>query len=333
MVRGPHPFARFIGILGRGKTKTRSLTVDESETAMRMLLGGEVLPEQIGAFLMLLRVKEESPEEIAGFVRGVRASLKVPRVFVDVDWPSYAGKRRQLPWFLLAALVLARSGRRILMHGVAGHTEGRVYTRDALVHLGLPVAHDLDDAARQVERAGFAYLPLERMSPRLAKLFELKSILGLRSPVHTLARLLNPLESSCSVQAVFHPGYLAIHRDAALLLGQKHMAVFRGEGGEVERRPNKPCEVITLQDGVVHEETWPPTIPDPRLAADENMDLGRLGALWRGEITDTYAEAAVIGTLAIVLRALGDAPDAERAHAQAESLWQGRDRGRLLAAA
>jgi len=333
MVREPHPFARFISILGRGKSKTRSLTLEESELAMRMLLAGEILPEQISAFLMLLRVKEESPEEIAGFVRAVRAPLKMPRVSVDVDWPSYAGKRRQLPWFLLAALVLARSGRRVLMHGVAGHTEGRIYTRDALVHLGVPVAHDLDDAARQVERAGFAYLPLERMSPRLAKLFELKSILGLRSPVHTLARLLNPFDAPCSVQAVFHPGYLAIHRDAALLLGQKHMAVFRGEGGEVERRPNKPCEVITLREGVIHEETWPPTIADPRLAADENMDIGRLGALWRGEITDTYAEAAVTGTLAIVLKALGEASDGEGAQARAESLWQARDRGRLMAAA
>ncbi len=333
MASEPHPFARFINILGRGKTKTRSLTIEESEQAMRMLLAGEVLPEQVGAFLMLLRVKEESPEEIAGFVRAVRASMKMPRVSVDLDWPTYAGKRRQLPWFLLAALVLARSGRRVFMHGIEGHTEGRVYTRDALVHLGVPVAHDPDSAARQIERTGFAYLPLERMSPTLAELFELKSILGLRSPVHTLARLLNPFKVPCSVQAVFHPGYLAIHSGAALLLGQERMAVFRGEGGEVERRPNKPCELITLQEGVVGEEVWPPSLADPRLLPDEDMDLGRLGALWRGEIADTYAEAAVTGTLAIVLRALGEASDPENAQAQAEKVWNARDRGRLLAAA
>ncbi len=160
MAREPHPFARFINILGRGKTKTRSLTIGEAETAMRMILLGEVLPEQIGAFLMLLRVKEESPEEIAGFVRAVRAQMKMPRVSVDIDWPTYAGKRRQLPWFLLAALALARSGQRVFMHGVEGHTDGRIYTREALVHLGVPVAHDLNDAARQIERCNFAYLPL-----------------------------------------------------------------------------------------------------------------------------------------------------------------------------
>ncbi len=333
MAREPHPFARFINILGRGRTKMRSLTIDEAESAMGMILAGEALPEQIGAFLMLLRVKQESPEEIAGFVRAVRRQMKMPRVQVDIDWPTYAGKQRQLPWFLLAAVALARSGRRVFMHGVEGHTEGRIYTRQTLVHLGVPVAHDPDDAARQIERTNLAYLPLERMSPRLAKLFELRPILGLRSPVHTLARLINPFAAPCSLQAVFHPAYMAIHRDAARLLGQKRMSVFRGEGGEVERRPNKPCEVITLRDGAVADENWPPTIADPRQVPDASMDLDRLGAVWRGETADHYAEAAVTGTLAIALRALGEAPDPERAKAQAEVLWRARDRGRLLAAA
>ncbi len=90
---------------------------------------------------------------------------------------------------------------------------------------------------------------------------------------------------------------------------------------------------LTLQNGAAGEEHWPPTIVDPRLAPDESMDLARLGALWRGDIADEYAEAAVTGTLAIVLRALGEAPDAERAQAKADTLWHARDRGRLLAAA
>ncbi len=112
MDREPHPFARFIKILGRGKSLTRSLTIEEAEEAMQMIVAGEVLPEQIGAFLMLLRIKEESGEEIAGFVRAVRASMKKPSSLptVDVDWSSYAGKRRQLPWFILVTQILARNG-------------------------------------------------------------------------------------------------------------------------------------------------------------------------------------------------------------------------------
>ncbi len=141
MKRDPHPFARFVNILGRGKTLTRSLTVDEAEEAMAMILAGKVLPEQLGAFLMLLRVKEESAEEIAGFVRAARARLAPPAGAprVDLDWSSYAGKGRQLPWFILTALVLARNGWRVFMHGAEAHTEGRIYTGEALRALGVPV--------------------------------------------------------------------------------------------------------------------------------------------------------------------------------------------------
>jgi len=128
----PHPFARFIAILGRGKSLTRALTLAEAEAAMAMILAGEARPEQIGAFLMLLRVKEETGEEIAGFVRAVRASFPAPAIRADLDWPSYAGKRRRLPYFLLAALTIAGAGWRVAMHGLEGHTEGRLYTREAL---------------------------------------------------------------------------------------------------------------------------------------------------------------------------------------------------------
>src|SRR5271166_5696325 len=97
MKRQPHPFARFINTLGRGKTLTRSLTIEEAEEAMAMILNGEALPEQLGAFLMLLRVKEESSAEIAGFVRAARATMRPPANAppVDVDWSSYAGTGRQ----------------------------------------------------------------------------------------------------------------------------------------------------------------------------------------------------------------------------------------------
>ena len=122
MTREEHPFAQYVRILGRGKTVGRSLTGEEAEAAMDMILANEVRPEQLGAFLMLLRVKEETPEEVAGCVRSVRKGFQIPvdAPKVDLDWSSYAGKRRQLPWFLLAALVLADDGVSIFMHGAEG---------------------------------------------------------------------------------------------------------------------------------------------------------------------------------------------------------------------
>ncbi len=335
MMREPHPFARFINILGRGKSLTRSLTVGEAEEAMAMILGGQVLPEQLGAFLMLLRVKEESPGEIAGFVRAARAPLTpsagAPRV--DLDWSSYAGKSRQLPWFILSALVLAQSGWRVFMHGAEAHTEGRIYTGEALRALGVPVSTSLDEAGRRLNKENFAYLPIDALSPPIADMLALRPILGLRSPVHTFTRMLNPFGASALLQGVFHPGYMRIHRDAGLILGQPRLAVFRGEGGEIERRPSKPCDVMMAIEGAALDERWPPLIDDPRQPPDASMDLTRLAALWRGAIEDEYGEAALVGTLAIALRALGAAENPVEAEARAVTLWSERARNRLAAAA
>jgi len=131
-----HPFAQYVRILGKGKTGSRSLNADEAYAAMGMIMRGEVEDVQLGAFLMLLRVKEESCEELAGFVRAIRETLNAPVIAADLDWASYAGKRRQQPWYLLAALALADSGLRVFMHGAAGHTVDRVYSGQVLNALG-----------------------------------------------------------------------------------------------------------------------------------------------------------------------------------------------------
>ena len=97
-----HPFAPFVRILGKGKRGARSLTREEAREAMGMLLDDKVEDTQLGAFLMLLRHKEESPEELAGFTEALRERLDAPPLAVDLDWPTYAGKKRHLPWYLLA---------------------------------------------------------------------------------------------------------------------------------------------------------------------------------------------------------------------------------------
>ena len=233
-----------------------------------------------------------------------------------------------MPWFLLSALALAGAGFKVFMHGGEGHTPGRIYTSEALRALGLAPAANLLDAAEQIEARNFAYLTLDKLSPKLERMLGLRPILGLRSPVHSFCRPLNPLAAPAVLQGVFHPGYMTLHRDAARLLGEARVNVFRGEGGEVERRPNKPCEVLTLRDGETGEERWPALLDDPRGEADAEMDLSRLGAFWRGEIEDSYAQAAVTGTLAIALDCLG-AAETNQAQAKAETIWRERERGRF----
>ena len=328
-----HPFAPYIKILARGKTKTRSLTQEEAEGAMRMIVAGEVRPEQLGAFLMLLRLKEETAEEIAGFVKAVRKTFELPVSVptVDLDWSSYAGKRRQLPWFLLSTLLLAENGVRVFMHGTEGHSPGRIYLRDTLEDLGLPISNSFEDAARQIQVDSFAYLPLEHLSQPLRDMISLRSVMGLRSPVHSLARLLNPFNAPNIMQGIFHRSFLETHQVAAQILGFDSVAVFRGEGGEIERRPNKETEVGTVKAGELGREFWPQMLDKSFQPADEDMNVKRLGRVWRGEQEDAYGIAAITGTLAIALRLIDFSLDQDMAHEKATNYWMTRNTARIVA--
>ena len=325
-----HPFAQYIKTLGKGRHGSRALTSGEAEHAMNMILGGEVEPVQLGAFLMLLRVKEESPEELAGFVTAARKSFALPeKTGIDIDWSSYAGKRRQLPWYVLSALLLASHGISVLMHGMKSGGD-RVHAVDALGSLGIRPSSSLNEAIERAKEKNFAFLSFDVLSPELQKIMDLRPLFGLRSPVHTIARMLNPSAASLSFQGIFHPGYLDSHQHAASLLGE-NIVVFKGEGGEAERNPDLSCRVRTVLDGQMNDEEWP-ALFSIRHVKDEEMDVSRMGKLWRGETDDEFGKMAVIGTAAIALRALKRI-SMDEAEKLALEYWEKRDMSFLERAA
>lgn len=324
-----HPFAETIRILGKGKKGSRSLTQHEAYHAMKMILADQVLPVQLGAFLMLMRIKEETPEELAGFVLAARESINLTShgASVDLDWSSYAGKRRHLPWFLLSALLLAENGITVFMHGSSGHSAGRLYTQDMLAYLGLKPANSIEQAEQQLQQHHFSYLSLEQFCPKLHEIIELRPILGLRSPVHTLVRMLNPFNAAYSIQGIFHPGYRPVHQQAAALIQQPHMAVLKGEGGETERNPDMDCLVQSVHDGVLSDENWPALFPR-RHMKPEQLDPEQLALVWQGNLRDEFAEASIIGTAAIALILLGKADSQAQAQQKATEYWQARKKQR-----
>ncbi|PHS78413.1 MAG: glycosyl transferase [Rhodospirillaceae bacterium] len=324
-----HPFAKYIGIIGRGPRLSRPLTEDEMLGAARMIMKGEVEPLQLGALLCILRMRAEVPAEGAGFVKAARETFTIPEnaPAVDLDWATYSGKVRHLPWFLLSALVLSQNGVKICMQGTEGHTEGRVFSSEALTHMGIPMAGSMQEAADQIRDTNFAYLPLRNFCKPLQDIIDLKSILGLRTPVNTFARMLNPFQAPHEIQNVFHPAYRDIHRDTAQLLGQPHMAVFKGEGGEIERRPQKPVLVESLRAGEKWDEHWPALLGDAgQHRTDDDLNLDRLVWTWQGKEESEYAHAAITGTLAVALRLLGRADGVDDALNKARDMWAARNK-------
>lgn len=327
MTAEEHPFTHFVRTLGRGKTSSRDLTQQEAHDAMQLIMQGDVHPEQLGAFLMLLRVKEETAEEIAGFCTGVQSSwAPLPPVSVDVDWSCYAGKKRQLPWLVLVQCLLAELGYRQCIHGTRGHTPGRLYVQDVYETLGLPVLQSRDALATW-NPAEPAFLPLSVLAPQLEKIIQLRHLLGLRSPVHSFARLLNPFAAPTVLQAIFHPGYHKLHQGAAALLEYQTTLVIKGDGGEFERNPHADLTQYWSCQGIMHESTVSRLFTD-RVSRPEVLDLNDLLAVWRGRASDRYGEAAVVETLTLALQAhenLAVDPARERAR----QAWSDRNRSRL----
>ena len=318
-----HPFAQFIRIIGKGKTGARSLTYDEAYQAFSMILRNEVLDVQLGAFLMLLRVKEESVEELAGFVQATRDQLQFKPLQVDLDWSSYAGKRRHYPWFLLAALTLAKHGYKVVMHGASGHTINRLYTEQALQYLDYPICQNDLDVEQQLAQRNFAYLPLDVISPILSELINLRNVMGLRSPIHTLARLINPFNAKATMQAIFHPAYRSSHQQAAFQLGYQNSAVIKGEGGEFERNPDAKTLICGIKNGALYEHELP-KLTDNRSPVEEELDLAVFKAVWLGQQTHEYGKVAITETIGIALYTMGVCDDYAAAMQNAQQLWQNR---------
>ena len=318
-----HPFAQYVRIVGKGKNGARSLSYDEAYQAFSMILKNEVLDVQLGAFLMLLRVKEESVDELAGFVQATRDQLSFKKLDVDLDWSSYAGKRKHYPWFILAALILAKHGYNIVMHGASGHTMNRVYTEQVLTYLGYPICQNDAEVEQQLLQQHFAYIPLEVISPILADLIALRNVMGLRSPIHTLARLINPFNAKATLQAIFHPAYRGSHQQAAFRLGYKNSAVIKGEGGEFERNPDAKTLICGIKDGLLYEHELP-KLTDNRSPIEEELDLALFKAVWDGQQSHDYGEIAVIETMGIALYTMGVCDSFEAAMQKAKILWANR---------
>ncbi|MFQ3235525.1 MAG: anthranilate phosphoribosyltransferase [Paraglaciecola sp.] len=323
-------FKHYIRIIGRGQRAGRTLTQQEAFTAMTMVIKNEVTPEQKGAFLMLLRVREETSQELAGFTQAFRQCClpEVKTLNVDLDLGCYAGKRRHLPWFILAVMVLAKSGenpsKRIFLHGTQEPDSNRLYLSEVLPQLGFTVAENMNMAKEQLVDHGFTYMDLAQFNPPLDDIIQLRAQFGLRSCANTLARMLNPSNAPFSLQGVFHRHVDEKHRQTAALLKDQNVLCFRGEAGELEFNPQRDVTLHLCRDGE-QECMQVSALNEAWSIKDKQLDVGQLVQYWQGEVDNAYALNAVVGSLAIML-VLSEKIQWSVAYEQAKELWSQRDK-------
>lgn len=327
-------FSEYIKLTGRGEKGRRPLTQQEAYDALSSYLNGDAELLQLAVLLMLQRVRCETAEEAAGYIQALRDTISPhwKDLNVDLDWPCFAGKKRQPPWLLLAAKVLAAQGKRIVLHGFKAIDALKYQIEDACPPLNIGIANSAEQARHLLAQSNICYLPLASYCPNLIPLLALRDKVGLRTPLNTVARSLNPCHAPFAIHGVFHKGYEKLHAQAALLTDEVNMVAFKGEGGESEVNPrvsNKICGVKTV-DGMTtfFEDEWP-TYLEEASGAHTEVSGEYLAKVWSGEIEDEYGNAAVIATIAILLKQFNEQTTQAQCLQLAKEYWQSRDRNSL----
>lgn len=251
--------ARFIKEIGRGKDGARSLSREDARTLYSAMLDARVTDLELGAILLAMRVKGESVDEIGGFLDAAEASfapLQAPAAsagcYAPVVIPSYNGSRHMPNLTPLLALLLAREGVPVLMHGVTEDPQ-RVTSAEIFSALGLPHAHDAGAAEAALQRGQPVFIPIQALAPKMARLLAMRRVLGVRNSTHTLVKIMQPFAApALRLTSYTHPEYLEMlgeYFSTAALAARGDAFLMRGTEGETVANARRAQQIDWFHAG------------------------------------------------------------------------------------
>ncbi len=241
--------SHYLKDIGRGKDGARSLDRARAADLFGQLLDGSVSDLELGAFCLAMRIKGETPEEMAGFLDATAArTARVPTGGrTAVVLPSYNGARRLPVLTPLLALLLAREGLPVLLHGTATESR-RVSSADVLQAHGVA----LETSIQPLAPGRVRFFPTGLLCPGLQRLLEVRQVIGLRNSAHSLVKLMNPCDGDALVVGSYtHPEYLLSMGATFELTGQRAM-LLRGTEGEPVADPRRLPQMDVFLHGQRH---------------------------------------------------------------------------------
>ncbi|MES2947260.1 MAG: DNA-binding protein YbiB [Pseudomonadota bacterium] len=264
------PIAHYIKEIGRGKDGARPLNREQATDLFGQVLDGAVSDLEIGAFCLAMRIKGETAHEMAGFLDATHQRLhRVPASTAPtIVIPSYNGARKLPVLTPLLALLLAREGLSVMVHGTATESR-RVYTSEVLLALGVPA----QTAIESITPGNVAFVPTALLHAGLQRLLDVRRLVGLRNPAHSLVKLMTPVQGkSLLVSSYTHPEY-AISMAETLTLMEGNALLLRGTEGEAVADPRRTPKMQGFIKGQVvdqqeHQAGTLTTLPDLPAGAD-----------------------------------------------------------------
>ena len=228
--------SHYLKEIGRGARGAKPLTREQACDLFGQVLDGTVTDLEIGAFCLAMRVKGETTQEMAGFLDATHARLhQLPASDRPVVvLPSYNGARKLPVLTPLLALLLAREGLPVLVHGAATESS-RVLASNVLNALDIPP----QTAIKKVANGEIAVVETALLHPGLQRLLDVRRVVGLRNAGHSVVKLMQPVDGPAVVVGSYtHPAFGTVMTELFALLGQTAL-LSRGLEGEVVCDPRR----------------------------------------------------------------------------------------------
>ncbi len=233
---------------------------DEAREVMGEIMGGEATPAQIGGFLVALRAKGETADEIAGCAEAMRAHVLEVRPSRDdvVDVVGTGGDGgRTFNISTTAAIVAAAAGAAVAKHGnrAVSSVSG---SADVLEALGFTLEQPPERIAESIDTLGFGFMFAPLHHPAMRHAAPVRRELGTRTIFNILGPLTNPAGARAGVFGVYSPEVARTVADALAVLDSRRAFVVHGAGGIDELSPAGPNLVFEVADGAVRERVIDP---------------------------------------------------------------------------
>ncbi len=295
----------------------KDLSQEEAYGAMRSIMRGEATPAQIGGYLVALRMKGETVDEIVGSARAMRDNaVRIrPRTngrpLVDTCGTGGDGSGT-FNISTTVAFVVAATGRPVAKHGNRS-VSSQSGSADVLAALGVNLDLSPDQVERCIEEVGIGFLFAPRFHPAMKHAIGPRRELGVRTIFNILGPLTNPAGATHQVLGVFDPRWIEPLAHVLGELGVRAAFVVHGHGGLDELSTTGPNRVAWLRNGRVTTFTLDPLdlgFPRAQLAdlrggrAEDNARI--LRAILSGEETGPRRDVVVLNAAAAIAAETGD---------------------------
>ena len=277
--------SKYIKIIGRGKEGARALSREDAADLFGQVLDASVTDLEIGGFCLAMRIKGETPAEMAGFLDATHQRLQhIPASDQPiVVLPTYNGARKLPVLTPLLALLLAREGAAVLVHGTPTESS-RVFTSEVLAALDIHA----QAAIKSIANGDVVFAPTELLCPALKRLLEVRRAVGLRNPAHSLVKIMNPcLGKALVVSSYTHPEY-ALSMGQTFELVKANALLLRGTEGEVvadaRRMPPMEAFIAGIRQPARAAQTGPLTaLPELPKSTDAQITATYIRSVMAGE--------------------------------------------------